>query len=418
MAKRFRGMWLLLPLAVVGLVVGCRSRSPAGAAIDPAGLVRRGWDAVDREDAASAREAIRSLRAAGAESLASLVQARLLVARGFFRPALDVLAAGGGPVEAGAEVVQDRLRHLVRGEAAYRMQIYPLAEGELRAVLADHPEDVDAHRLLGAMYYDAGVIPAAIRHLEATARLAPADPRPERLLGLIHNDYERYGEAVGYYEESLRRDPEQPDRDEVLAELAACQIKLRRHREALDTLAPLGVGGVADILRAECLLAIGDRDAARRIVGAVLRKAPDDLGALVLEGEVRLEDGDSAGAVDPLRRAVAAHPRDYLARLKLAQAYAGSGRDEEAEAERAEAERIRALRRSFADLHQAAWDSPGDAQVRRRLAGMAATLDRPDLEKVWLDAAAAVEMGRDGDTPSDASPTPEDRSRETPAPEG
>ena len=64
------------------------------------------------------------------------------------------------------------------------------------------------------------------------------------------------------------------------------------------------------------------------------------------------------------------------------------------DAARAEAERIRALRREFADLHQEAWAKPGDADVRRRLAAMAAELDRPDLEQVWLEAAEAVEVLR------------------------
>jgi len=70
------------------------------------------------------------------------------------------------------------------------------------------------------------------------------------------------------------------------------------------------------------------------------------------------------------------------------------GRDDEAAGERAEAERIRALRREFADLHQEAWNAPGDAAVRRRLAARAAELGRPDLERVWLDAAEAIESGR------------------------
>jgi predicted Zn-dependent protease len=151
---------------------------------------------------------------------------------------------------------------------------------------------------------------------------------------------------------------------------------------------------VADVLRAECLLAIGDRDGARGIVKRLLGTSPDDLGALVLAGEIELEDGDPQGALAPLERVVAKHPRDYVARLKIAQAYAGCGREADAEAARAEAERIRALRRTFADLHQEAWGSPGDADVRRRLAAMAAELDRPDLEQVWLEAAAAVERGR------------------------
>jgi tetratricopeptide (TPR) repeat protein len=354
-------------------------------------LAREAWESVDREDAAAARAAIRRLRERGATGLAAVVQARLLVARGFSRPALDVLAALPAETDGASDADLTRFSHLVRGEAAYRLRIYPVAEQELKEVLAATPDSVDAHRLLAAMYYDAGVIPAAIEQLEATARLAPTDSRPHRLLGLIHNDYERYPEAIEHYRESLRRAPDQPDRDEVLVELAGSLVKLRSHREALATLEPLSASDAADLIRAECLLAIGDRAAARAIVDRLLRASPDDLGALVLDGSVHLEDGDPQGALGPLQRVVARHPRDYLARLKLAQAYAGSGREAEADEARAEAERIRALRREFADLHQEAWAKPADTAVRRRLAAMAAALDRPDLEEVWLEAAAALE---------------------------
>ena len=387
----------LAALAVLITIVALRGGfTRRGVAAPPAveELVRTGWKAVDDENAAAARASIRSLRAAGASGLAAVVQARLLVARGFSRPALDVLAgiATEDRERVGSDV--DRLVHLVRGEAAYRLRIYPVAERELTAVLAAAPDSVDAHRLLAAMYYDAGVIPAAIEHLKATARLAPTDSRPHRLLGLIHNDYERYPEAVEHYRESLRRSPDQPDRDDVLVELAGSLVKLRSHREALATLEPLPKVDAADLIRAECLLAIGDRAAARALVDSLLRASPDDLGALVLDGSVHLEDGDPQGALGPLQRVVGRHPRDYLARLKLAQAYAGCGREAEADEARAEAERIRALRREFADLHQEAWTKPADTAVRRRLAAMAAALDRPDLEEVWLEAAAALEAVR------------------------
>jgi tetratricopeptide (TPR) repeat protein len=363
------------------------------AAPPPMALATEAWEAIDRQDGAAARRAIRSLKDRGAAGLAGVVQARLLVARGFSRPALDLLAALPADKTAADDADLVRLVHLVRGEAAYRLRLYPLAEQELNAVLAATPDSVDAHRLLAAMTYDAGAIPAAIEHLEATARLAPTDPRPKRLLGLIHNDYERYPEAVEYYEDSLRRSPDQADRNEVLLEMAGSLVKLHRHREALATLDKLA-GSAADLLRAECLLAIGDRGAARGIVNRILETSPEDLGALRLEGSIDLEDGNPQRAVRPLERGVAKHPRDYLVRLKLAQAYAGAGREADADAARAEAERIRALRREFADLHQEAWAHPGDADVRRRLATMAADLDRPDLEQVWLEAAAAVEAGR------------------------
>lgn len=394
----------LLPTAALAAAVGLAGTlaavrlgwwpaapAPVGAA-DARALLRAGWEAVDREDAGAARRAIRDLRTAGDAGAALVLQARLLVARGFGGAALEALSGLGG-VDGDAELA--RRAALVRGEAAYRTGLYPAAERELARVVASDPDSVDAHRLLAAMYYDAGVIPVAIHHLEETARLAPADHRPSRLLGLIHNDFERYDEAVGHYQESLRRAPDQPDRDDVLAEQAACETRLRRHRDALATLDLLArPTPEADALRAECLLAVGDRDAARALTDRILAAAPDDLGGLVLAGTILLEDGDAAGAVEPLRRATRAHPRDYLARLRLAQALAGSGRDDEAAGERAEAERIRALRREFADLHQEAWNAPGDAAVRRRLAARAAELGRPDLERVWLDAAEAIESGR------------------------
>ncbi len=401
LVSRRRSGWLvggllLMAGAAVAVAVGWgwKGRRIEAAAPTPMALATAGWEAVDREDGAAARQAIRSLRERGAAGLAGVVQARLLVARGFSRPALDLLAAFPADKTAADDADLLRFVHLVRGEAAYRLRLYPLAEQELNAVLAATPDSVDAHRLLAAMTYDAGAIPAAIEHLEATARLAPTDPRPKRLLGLIHNDYERYPEAVEHYEESLRRSPDQADRNEVLVEMAGSLVKLHRYREALATLDKLAGGNDADLLRAECLLAIGDRGAARGIVNRILETSPDDLGALRLEGSIDLEDGNPQGAVRPLERGVAKHPRDYLVRLKLAQAYAGAGREADADAARAEAERIRALRRTFADLHQEAWARPGDADVRRRLATMAADLDRPDLEQVWLEAAAAVEAGR------------------------
>ena len=400
LVSRRRSGWLIGGLllmagaaAAVAVGWGWKGRRIDAAAPTPMALATAAWEAVDREDGAAARQAIRSLRERGAAGLAGVVQARLLVARGFSRPALDLLAALPADKTAADDADLLRLVHLVRGEAAYRLRLYPLAEQELNAVLAATPDSVDAHRLLAAMTYDAGVIPAAIEHLEATARLAPTDPRPKRLLGLIHNDYERYPEAVEYYEESLRRSPDQADRNEVLLEMAGSLVKLHRHREALATLDKLA-GSAADLLRAECLLAIGDRGGARGIVNRILETSPDALGALRLEGSIDLEDGNPQRAVRPLERGVAKHPRDYLVRLKLAQAYAGAGREADADAARAEAERIRALRREFADLHQEAWAHPGDADVRRRLATMAADLDRPDLEQVWLEAAAAVEAGR------------------------
>ena len=160
------------------------------------------------------------------------------------------------------------------------------------------------------------------------------------------------------------------------------------------------------------LLALGRRDEARTLVVAALAAEPQNRAALVLEGTILLEDGDAAAAVVGLQRAVAIDPHDYLASLTLARALGHLGKDEEAAAARTRADAIRELRRTFADLHREAWERPRDAEVRRRLADIAARLGRADLERVWQDAAAAVdpaapsiEAAATGISPADAEPS-------------
>jgi tetratricopeptide (TPR) repeat protein len=358
-----------------------------------ADLFRAGFAAAGVGDARPARRAIRELRGRGAAPAADVVEARLLVARGFVQPALDGLAAinaaalDAGP--AGAAVRRGSL--IVLAEAAARAGRHADVTNILEPLVAEAPDDVDAHRLLAASWYDIGAIDPAIHHLRETARLAPRDPRPHRLLGLIHNDYERYEDAIGFYEESLRRGPDQPDRDELLLELAACQSKALAHEAALATLDRAPRGTAADLLRAECLVALGRIAEARGLVAAALAASPADLAALVLEGTILLEDGRAADAAAALSRAIGGHPHDYVARVKLAQALDRAGRADDAAREREAAARIRGLREEFAELHREAWDHPRDPRVRTRLAETAAALGRPDLAEVWRAAAAALE---------------------------
>ncbi len=360
------------------LILARRGRLP------PTRLVAAGIEAVDRGDAAAAREIVRRLRRSGADAEATAVQARLLLAKGFAQPAIDAVAGLGGRPDL------DVLRRLVEGEAAFRSGQFSAARGILGGVVEADPASVAAHRLLATLAYDTGAIPEALGHLDKVRRLAPLDPRPVRLMALIHSDYELYAEAVPFYEESLARDPDQPDREDLLTEMASCQVKVRRYDDALATLARAAGAPGQRLLEAECRLALGQTDRARAVVEGVLADRPDDATALVLRGTIRLEDGDAAGAVEALTAAVRLQPRDYQARITLARALATVGRDEDARREQAEGETIRTLRAEFAELHQKAWDAPGDAAVRLRLAELADALGRPDLARVWREAAAAV----------------------------
>lgn len=364
-----------------GALVWWQDRSPAA---DPPALVAQGLAAAGRGDLPAARGAVDALRAAGAGEAARVVQGAILVTKGHALPALRSLATAEGPAWL------DAARRLVAATAAQRLGRHADVEALLVPLVTADPDAVDAHRLLAASFYDVGAVAAAVHHLRQTARLAPRDPRPHRLLGLMHSDYELYAEAIPCYEESLRRDPDQTDRQEILVEFATCLVRQLRHEEALQVLETAAPAAAVDLVRAECLLALGRRDEARRLVAAILATEPENRAALALDGTILLEDGDAAGALGPLERAVAVDPHDYVAALTLARALGQVGRDDDAAAMRSRADGIRDLRQRFADLHREAWERPRDAEVRLRLADTAARLGRPDLERVWREAAAAV----------------------------
>ncbi|MFM8890694.1 MAG: tetratricopeptide repeat protein [Planctomycetia bacterium] len=385
--------WAVLAAVAAGVAIAgvslLRTTAPAASVVLDAATAAAG-----RGDFVSARRAAGALRDRGRATEAALAQAAILLAKNLPQPAIDTLAEvpASGPL--------DPRRRLLLADAAHRLGRHLEVASLLLPLVEQSPDLVEAHRLLAASFYDTGAVTRALEHLHETARLAPEDPRPHRLLGLMHNDFERYDEAIPLYEESLRRGPDQSSRDDVLLELATCLAKQLRYDEAIAVLDRRPRSASADVVRAECLLATGDHAAAGKLLDAVVAAAdgsqavPEaDLSrALVLKGQSLLDDGEAAAAVAVLERA-AEDPHDYLAHHTLATALAAAGRDDEAARRRTEAEAIRGRRETFSKLHQEAWEKPWDADVRLRLAAAAAALGRPDLERVWRAAAAAVQQG-------------------------
>ncbi|MCY2992288.1 MAG: tetratricopeptide repeat protein [Planctomycetota bacterium] len=285
-----------------------------------------------------------------------------------------------------------RLRTLtLAGQALYRVQDFQAAIGLLVQVVHAAPEAVDAQRWLAAAYYDLGRTDEAMRHLAQVAELDPADARPHRLMGLIQKDFENYVGAVESYRESLRRNGQQPDREAIRQELAECQLKLRQPEDALQTLAESRPGPDRWALEADCHYGAGRPDEARRLLDETLRAAPANLRALLLRGTIALEEGDAEMAVKVLSQAVAAYPKDHTARFKLERAYRRLGDGQHADEQAHIAGEIQQLRRQFAKLHETAAAEPNNADVRCQLGVLARQLDRPDLARVWFQAALAIE---------------------------
>lgn len=345
-------------------------------------LLEGGLVAAEWGDYEAAREASISLEQRRCFVESELIQAKILLAKGYIQPAVDLLGEADS-------TTRGRHWQTLLAEAAQRQGRHRDVRRLLAPVTAAYPDDPVPHRLLAASYYDVGAIDDAVRHLRQAAALDGQDPRPMRLLGVIYSDYEMYDEAIPFYEESLRRSPLQPDRDELLRELARCHVEQRQYEQALAALQLAPASPESQLLRAECLVALGKTAEARDVVGAVLEVVPENVEALVLRGKILLDDGEPEAAIEPLEKA-ARDPNDYVAHLTLARAFAQVGREDDAAREQEVADGIRTLRKEFADLHKQAWENPEDPQVRMQLAAMAGQLGRPDLAEVWRAAATAV----------------------------
>ena len=260
----------------------------------------------------------------------------------------------------------------------------------LEAALATDPDAVNAHRLLAVCYDQLGLIHHSLASWELVAKLAPDDPRPHREIASLHKDFEHYTEAIDAYRESLRRDPAQSGVDEVREELAECEIKQRDYAAALATLEKCVATPHRLTLQAECHFSFGRVAEARRLLDQALQKSPQALDALLLQGTIAVEAGQLTEAIQALSRAVAAHPKDYIARFKLSQTLIRNGEREAGAEHAAIAAEIKRLRDEFTKLHEQAANDPDDDVVRFQLGETALRLDMPGLAENWFRMALAL----------------------------
>jgi len=322
--------------------------------------------------------------ATGYEPHQHFLRGAMLLSKRQYYPALDEFGLC-------VDCPELRVRTLtLSGQALYHVKRHLDAVRLLVQAVEAEPESVEARRWLASAYYDLGLTEQSIAELTAVAELAPADPRPHRLMGLMYKDFEHYDVAIQRYQESLRRDPDQPDRERMLLEMADCQIKLQYVDDALATLAQCRPSPERWHREAECHFNAGRTAEARGLVDQTLRQSPADLTALILSGEISLGEGNAAAAVDAFSRAVTAYPKDYAVHYRLSQAYRRAGRAAEAEQHARAAEELRKIRLEFSNLHAKAAQEPNNAEVRCRIGVLAMQLDRPDLARVWFQAALAI----------------------------
>jgi tetratricopeptide (TPR) repeat protein len=300
--------------------------------------------------------------------------------------------------------VKRRPALLVAAEAYYQLKRLVDAERLLTTLLVEQPNDVEAMRWLSAVYYDLGAFDAASSVLRRLSELAPDDYRPHRLLGLMNLDFEEYSEAATQYEESLRRSPPTAVRDEVLIGLGRSLIALRRYDDALSRLREASPSAESLALQARCELNLGRLAEARTILDSASDRNPEDREVLLLGSELELEARHNDRAIELLRRSLKLFPHDLQCRYRLATALQKNGDQEEAQAELKKWQEMNDLTKRLSDLNREAVAKPRDAAIRDELARICDELSRPELARMWRDAAAACRAQPPSIDPASGAP--------------
>lgn len=160
------------------------------------------------------------------------------------------------------------------------------------------------------------------------------DPDNLRALTILAWSIELHGlpaEAAEKYQRVVELDPEN---EGARLRLASALLSARQPDKALPHLEKLRQehpdNPTVLVALAQCWRDMGRVEEAEALVDAVLAKYPRYSLALLIKGDIALQSGRPAEAVEPLREAVELAPGDTQARYQLARALSGAGRDSEA----------------------------------------------------------------------------------------
>ena len=271
----------------------------------------------------------------------------------------------------------------------------------LNEMIAEYPDNVDAHRLLSAKYYDFGSLQLAMKHCQRISELAPQDPRPHRLMGLISKDFDKNELAVTHYTESLKRASGEPtfqQSSEVHVELAEVQIRLRNYAAALASLANLPATDMPPYLvanassyQAECHVALGEFDEAQQYIQQALSINAQHEHALEMHGTLAMQSGQTEQALAILLQAVQRHPGNDRILFKLSNVHRQLGNIDQAAIALAQHEKIKSLKIQYIEKNVMAAQVPTDANVRFELGKIAEQLYDVQAAASWYQAALALD---------------------------
>jgi predicted Zn-dependent protease len=225
-------------------------------------------------------------------------------------------------------------------------------------------------------------------------RLAPGDFTAYHLRAVIRLDAERFADAAEAFREALARDPPAKIRPALVRGLVQSLTGQHEYEAALAAAAeaslhPLPPDAARLALEAECRWSLGQVEQARELLDQAAQIDPAEPRVPQLRARLLVEAGRAADAVPLLEDVLARDPHDFESRYRLSLAFRRLGQTDRADEEMHRMQESRALRRRLTDLSDLAVAEPRNAQVRDELAGICEELGKPDLARLYRQAAEA-----------------------------
>jgi tetratricopeptide (TPR) repeat protein len=207
------------------------------------------------------------------------------------------------------------------------------AENVLRAAVTEMPESVEAKLALADLLAAHRSAEVAERELRALVAAQPDDVDLRLGLGRYLESRGETAKARAAYEEIVAQDEDAPAALTARNRIAALLIREQKLKEAEAVLAEVLERNPQDteglMLRGNIALASGRPTDAIADLRAVLRDQPNSVPVMRSLARSHLVNGEPALAEEVLKNAVQANPKDYDARLELAQVLAQQNKTEE-----------------------------------------------------------------------------------------
>jgi tetratricopeptide (TPR) repeat protein len=202
-----------------------------------------------------------------------------------------------------------------RAAAAIEHGRWELAEREWRAVLAEEPDDAQAHALLGLCLVELDRPADAQAEADRALGLDPDLDLAHHVRGRALRDRNRFDEAERAAREAVRLDPDDADHRALVASIRCARSDWPGTLAEAEAGLALDPGNEACVnLRALALTQLGRRDEAAAAIDGALERAPESSLAHTNQGWAHLHANRPREAQESFREALRLDPGNDWAR--------------------------------------------------------------------------------------------------------